>query len=69
MYKEKVDLVQDQIVVDRIQDIVVDHHVQDIMIEDLHIVLDQDEIDRHYHVIHIPESIRAKEIVLPVQTN
>jgi len=39
------------------------------MIEDLHIGLDQDEVDLHYLVIHIPESTKPNEIVLLVQMN
>jgi len=39
------------------------------MIKDLHIVLDQDEVDHHFHVSHILESIKANDIVLLVLMN
>lgn len=64
----EVDLIQYQRVVGRIQDIGVGH-IQDITIEDLHIILDQEEVDRRYHVTHIPESTKRNEIVLLVQMN
>lgn len=71
----EVDHIQDQNVVDHVQDIEVGlildigvTHIQD-MIEDLHIVIDQDEVDHQRHVMEVPESIKANVIVLPVQMN
>lgn len=61
----EVDLIQDQSVVHRIQDIGVGL-IQG-MIEDLHIVLDRDNIDLRCRVVHIPKSIKANEIVLLAQ--
>lgn len=39
------------------------------MIKDLLIVLDQDEVDHHFPVSHILESIKANDIVLLVLMN
>jgi len=39
------------------------------MIEDLHIVIDQEEVDHHHRIIHILKSTKANEIVLLVQMN
>lgn len=71
----EVDHIQDQNVVDHVQDIEVGlildigvTHIQD-MIEDLHIVIDQDEVDHQRHVMEVLESIKANVIVLPVQMN
>lgn len=64
----EVDHIREQSVVGHVLDIEV-IHVQDTMKGDLHIVIDQDVVDHHYHVMEVLESIRTNVIVHLVQMN